>query len=174
VAVGHEGVSAQDVALRRIPVEVARALVHGTSERPADWHPEFPAAGTLDAARMLLGTYEALGQDPGTTPWWFFGVVVDGRVVGDAGFHGPPAADGPAEVEIGYQVAPAFRGRGVATRACALLLEHAWRHGAEVVRADVEPDNPHGSASRAVLRANGFTLTDRGDFAVEAPVTGSA
>lgn len=159
-----------EVRLVRIPVAVARGLVRGTLERPADWHPEFPAAGTLDAARMLLGTYAALEVDPGPTPWWFFGVVVDGVVVGDAGFHGPPPTDGPAEVEIGYQVVPAHRGRGIATRACALLLEHAWRNGAEVVRAEVEPDNPYGAASRAVLAANGFRATPQGDLAVEAPV----
>jgi RimJ/RimL family protein N-acetyltransferase len=162
------------VRLRRIPVPTARALVLGTLRRPDDWHPAFPAEGTLSAARMLLGTYAALERDPGPSPWWFFAVVVDGVVVGDAGFHGPPPDDGPAEVEIGYQVVPALRGRGVATRACALLLEHAWRNGADVVRAEVEPDNPDGAASRAVLRANGFRPTPQGDFAVEAPVGGPA
>jgi ribosomal-protein-alanine N-acetyltransferase len=158
-----------DVRLERIPVATARGLVRGTLERPAAWHPEFPAAGTLNAARMLLETYAALEVDPESSPWWFFAVVVDGVAVGDAGFHGPPPTDGPVEVEIGYQVVPALRRRGLATRACALLLEHAWRHGAEVVRAEVEPDNPYGDASRAVLRANGFRPTDRGDLVVEAP-----
>ena len=64
---------------------------------------------------------------------------------------------------------PALRGRGIATRVCALLLAHAWRNGAEVVRAEVEPDNPYAPASRAVLRSNGFRLTARGDLVVEAP-----
>ena len=159
-----------DVRLRRIRVATARALLRGTLERPGDWHPEFPADGTLVAARMLLETYAALGLDPGRSPWGFFGVVIDGMVVGDAGFHGPPPADGPAEVEVGYQVVPSARGRGVATRACALLLAYAWHHGAAVVRAEVDPDSPDARASRAVLRANGFAPTARGDFVVEAPV----
>jgi RimJ/RimL family protein N-acetyltransferase len=160
--------SAPEVRLEPVPVATARALVRGTLTRPATWHPEFPRDGTLNAARMLLGTYAALGLDPGRTPWWFFAVVVDEMVVGDAGFHGPPPSEGAAEVEIGYQVVPSFRGRGVATRACALLLDHAWRNGATVVRAEVEPDNPDGAASRAVLRANGFRETPQGDFVVEA------
>lgn len=160
------------VRLVPIPVAAARGLVHTTVERPADWHPEFPTGDTLSAARMLLGAYEALEIDPDQSPlpWWFFAVVVDGVVVGDAGFHGPPPVEGPVEVEIGYAVVPSRRGHGVATRACALLLEHAWRHGAAVVRADVDPDNPWSGASRAVLRANGFTPTPRGDFAVAAPL----
>ncbi len=160
---------ALDVRLERIPVATARALVRGDLVRPASWHPAFPADGTLDAARMLIGTYEALEVDPTDSPWWFFAVVVGATVVGDAGFHGPPPLDGPAEVELGYQVVPAWRGRGVATRACALLLEHAWRNAAELVRAEVEPGNPYGAASRAVLAANGFRPTGRGDFVVEAP-----
>ena len=160
-----------DVRLVRFPVETARALVEGTLARPAGWHPQFPTGDTFSAAHHLLGAHEALGLDPGRSPWWFFVVVVDETVVGDAGFHGPPPAVGLAEVEIGYQVVPALRGRGIATRACALLLEHAWRHGAEVVLAETEPEN---LASRAVLRANGFRPREQGDFAVEAPVVPSA
>ena len=84
--------------------------------------------------------------------------------------HGPPPPDGPREVEIGYQVVPALRGRGVATRACALLLAHAWSHGADLVRAEVEPGNPDGAASRAVLLANGFRADGQLGFVVERPV----
>jgi RimJ/RimL family protein N-acetyltransferase len=103
---------------------------------------------------------------PDAPVWWLYGIVVDGLVVGDAGFHGPPAPGRPVGVEIGYQVVAEYRGRGLATRACGLLLELAWAHGADLVRADAEPGN---LASRAVLRANGFRPTADGDFVVPAP-----
>ena len=160
------------VRLERFSRPLLDDLVRGSLVRPAHWHPQYRAADLVAIARMLLGAYAAMGVTPDeTSPWWVFGIMVEGRLVGDAGFHGPPAPDGPVEVEIGYSVVPALRGRGVASRACALLLAHAWRHGAEVVRADVEPANPHASASRQVLGVNGFRPTARGDFAVAAPVS---
>ena len=118
LAVGHQGVSRRDGAgrgpagadPRRHGAGPGRS---GPSTRPASWHPEFPADGTLDAARMLLGDVRGAGGRPRrASPWWFFAVVVDGVVVGDAGFHGPPPAEGPVEVEIGYQVVPSVRRRG--------------------------------------------------------------
>ena len=68
-------------------------------------------------------------------------------VVGDIGFHGPPEPGPRAVVEIGYAVVPAWQGRGVATRACALMLEQAWRDGADLVQAEAgEPGVPGGAA----------------------------
>ena len=161
---------AADVTLVRFPAAFLRDLVDGTAERPAEWHEQYATAGLRGIARMLLTAHEAMGVTADeASPWWVSAIVVDGQVVGDAGFHGPPAGEPPVEVEIGYQLVPALRGRGLATRACALLLEHAWAHGADVVRADVEPDNPDRAASRAVLRANGFAPTPQGDLAVAAP-----
>lgn len=160
------------VRLDRFPLALVEDLVSGRFDRPGEWHPQYRTADLLGIARMLLDAYAAMDVAPDDrSPWWVYGIVVGGRLVGDAGFHGPPPPDGPVEVEIGYSVVPALRGRGIATRACGLLLAHAWRNGAERVRADVDADNPYGSASRAVLRANGFRPTARGDVAVGAPGT---
>ena len=65
--------------------------------------------------------------------WWLSQIVVDSWVVGDIGFHGPPGDQAPARVEIGYCVVPSWRGRGVASRACALIVEQAWTLGAAVI-----------------------------------------
>lgn len=142
-------------------------LVGGHGTRPAQWHPEYPTADSLDAAGMLLAAYEASGLDlPAEPVWWLFGIVCEGVLVGDAGFHGPPGLGRPVAVEIGYQVVPAWRRRGVATAACGLLLAHAWGHGADVVVADADPGN---LASRAVLRSHGFRPAPGGGFILDAP-----
>ena len=72
-------------------------------------------------------------------------------VVGHAGFHGPPATIGRAE--IGYTVFPPFRGQGYAKEAAKALVDWAFDQGQREVFASVAPEN---APSLAVVRALGF------------------
>ena len=120
------------------------------------WHPEYPTADTADAVRMLQ-----LRGD-GAPPWGVWQVIHRSRVIGDIGFHGPPDDDGA--VEIGYQVVPALRRRGVASTAVGLIVAEAVRHGARSIRADVVGDNPGSSRS---LQRNGFHIvSEHGDTTI--------
>ena len=165
-------VTARDeVALVPWPLAAARRLLAGLPLEPsvtARWHPEHPLPETLSTLAMTLAAHEAVAPRPLTAAprWWVHQVLLDGVVVGDVGFLGPPAPDGPAEVEIGYAVVPARRGRGVATRACRALVELAWRDGAVTLLADAEPGGP---ASRAVLEHCGFTVRADGTHALSRP-----
>jgi ribosomal-protein-alanine N-acetyltransferase len=61
-------------------------------------------------------------------------------VVGYAGYHGPPDADGM--VEVGYTVDPQYRRQGYAKAILTALLERAAREPAvRTVRATISPDN---------------------------------
>jgi RimJ/RimL family protein N-acetyltransferase len=92
------------------------------------------------------------GMDP---MWGSFHVVLEsGRPVASAGFKGPPR-DG--RVEIGYNVAEASRGRGIATLAVGRLLETAFAQPhVEQVRAETAVANV---ASRRVVEKCGFRKT---------------
>jgi [ribosomal protein S5]-alanine N-acetyltransferase len=143
-----------DLRLVPLPVDVARRMLAGDLEPEAisHWHPEYPLPDSLDAIAMALAAHQAMtGASDGPPTWWIHHIVVDGVVVGDIGFHGPPGPD--RVVEIGYSVVPAWRRQGVATRACDLILQQAWRDGAEIVIAETDHDNV---ASQAVLMSNGF------------------
>ena len=74
---------------------------------------------------------------------WMTGALQDaatGAVVGKAGFHAAPDADGM--VELGYAVDPACRRKGYARAALELLLARARSEpGVRVLRATVSPDN---------------------------------
>lgn len=130
------------------------------------------ADGDLDAARTLspLGLTPYLAGPACVGVWrlrrdqiarnpddaaWVTRLVVERasrQVVGRAGFHGRPDADGM--VEVGYSIDPAQRRRGYARESLAILLAVATAHpGLRVVRATVSPDN---LPSRALLDQFGF------------------
>lgn len=134
------------IELRPVTHDLARAVVAGESlgdlPRAHDW----PHADTFDALRPLAEHPEHTG--PGT-----FLVLLDGKVVGDCGWFGPPDAEG--EVEIGYGLAPSVRGRGLGTEAVRALLAWVRQQGAVRVRAEVLPGN---EASLRLLRRLGFEV----------------
>jgi RimJ/RimL family protein N-acetyltransferase len=95
-------------------------------------------------------------EEPSIQPWLGRLIVLDDergrRVIGSAGFHGPPDDEG--RIEVGYRVEPEYRRRGVATEVVRALFDWANReHGVTRFRAATAPDN---LASQAVLARFGF------------------
>ena len=86
----------------------------------------------------------------------------DRRMIGHAGFHGPPgvnAVKAADAVELGYTVFEPYRGQGFATEAAQALMHWAEsRHGIQHFVASVEPGN---AASLALVRRLGFERTGR-------------
>jgi [ribosomal protein S5]-alanine N-acetyltransferase len=173
-----------DLSLVPLPIDVARRMLDGgrrpdpsplrpkpNTLRPElvegqpPWHAEYPLSDSLDAIAMAIGAHEVMtGRVHEPPVWWVHQIVVDGVVVGDIGFHGPP--DSGRTVEIGYSVVPAWRGCGVASAACELILQRAWQDGAETVIAETDHDN---LASQAVLLHNGFRRRSDGVFTIRHP-----
>ncbi len=112
---------------------------------PPGWAETVPAAFRL----------EQLRRDPGELPWLVRAMVERHparRIVGHIGFHAPPFGEG--EVEVGYQVLPDARRRGLAREALRAITDWAHReHGVRFCRASVAPDN---EASLALVRSVGF------------------
>jgi ribosomal-protein-serine acetyltransferase len=91
-------------------------------------------------------------------------ILAGGAVAGACGLH---RRIGPDGLELGYWVATAFTGRGVATAAVALLCAEAF---ADPVIGHVEiHHDPRNAASGAVAARAGFTPVAAG-AAGEAPV----
>lgn len=156
------------VWLRPVPAAEVYRLLGGVGSHPVGvrLHQDYPLADTLDAMAMLVGAHQAMGAGPEIARrprWWIYQVVVDGLVVGDIGFHGPPTETWPRTVEIGYGLVAPWWGQGVATRACALILATAWADGADEVLARADPAN---RASQRVLVKNGFRHRADGAFAI--------
>jgi RimJ/RimL family protein N-acetyltransferase len=108
-----------------------------------------------EKAHLSAGWLARLHRSTSTDAWThgFTLVYRDGDiVVGQAGFTGPPTADGT--VEIAYGVVSDQQGKGYATEAAQALVAFAFSSGrVRVVRAHTLPES---SASTRVLTKCGF------------------
>ena len=105
-------------------------------------------SGALQHAR------DSLEEDPASARWGtrLFLVHEPRTLVGWGGFKGPPAE---GVVELGYEIAPAHRGRGLATEATERLLDEAFAEpsvDAVIAHTLAEP-----GPSVRVLEKSGFT-----------------
>ncbi len=148
-------------ALRRVrfvelPTTAMAALLDGDLDTASN------AAGvalteyflTDEAMRLWRYRLGQLARDPAHARWIVRAVVAEpeGIVVGHAGFHGAPDANGT--VEVAYSVDPAHRRQGYARAMLAALLRRAAAESAvATVRATISPAN---TASLATMAGFGF------------------
>ena len=107
--------------------------------------------GFPDALPILRASYE---RKPEGHMWGslFFIELEVPTLVGFGGFKGPPSLDGV--VEIGYAIAPAFRGQGLATDAVAQMVQRGFADAA--VHAIDAHTLGHNNPSTRVLQKTGF------------------
>jgi RimJ/RimL family protein N-acetyltransferase len=120
-------------------------------------------ASGIDALARLLGlkvpggwpVYPDIFRRPGDPAWPLFLFVDPDRsaIVGSGGFLTGPDSHGL--VQIGYEVAPGYRGQGIATQAMLEILSR--KPGARLAAAVAPANQP----SIAVLRRLGFRETGR-------------
>lgn len=115
-------------------------------------HAVVPGWATFTTA--LQRTRDALAVDPGGAAWGarLFVAGDPPELVGWGGFKGPPDADGV--VELGYEIAEARRGRGLATAAARAMLAEAFAD--ERVTTVIARTLPDRNASHRVLEKAGF------------------
>ena len=86
-------------------------------------------------------------RDASWAPWSQRAIVLrhENVMIGSATFHGPPGVNDtstPGAAEVGYEVYPAYRGRGFATEAGRALIDWARReHGVSHLISGVAPEN---------------------------------
>ncbi len=113
------------------------------SPAPGGW-PEFPEAIGFTISRLVAHPNEA--------DWWMHYFLLNGLIIGSGGFVGRPRK---REVEIGYEVAPGFRGRGLGLGAASALTKQAFDSGevTSVIAHTLAVEGP----STKVLARLGFT-----------------
>jgi RimJ/RimL family protein N-acetyltransferase len=125
-------------------------------EIPEDW----PDAHDR---RFLELRLRQLRQSPELQPWLVYAVVLpERRMIGHAGFHGPPginALEAADAVEVGYTIFPTFRRRGYASEAARALIE--WASVSDGIRRFLASVAPENAPSLALVRKLGFTQIGR-------------
>ena len=108
-------------------------------------------AGFPEALPVLRASY---AEHPNGQTWGslFFVEPHVHVLAGFGGFKGPPSSD--AVVEIGYAIAPAFQGQGLATDAVAQMVQRAFADA--MVRAVDAHTLGHVNPSTRVLEKSGF------------------
>ena len=149
-------------ALRLIPCSIAAAQAAATDRAafaallgvrvPDDW----PAADLRDFLPVYGKIVDELAARAGWGIWLML-QPVEGVLVGDIGFKGPP--DRLHTAEIGYSVLPAFQRHGYASEAArALVVWGLAQPGIRRIVANCRLDN---AASIRVLEKAGMRQTGR-------------
>ena len=126
----------------------------------ADWAGE-------DAMDAIIRTRDRLADDPDLAPWWMHFIIhgADNTLIGLGGFKGRPEG---GQVEIGYEIAPGYRLRGLATEAARGMVDHAL--------ADPRVDHvlahtlPVDSASTTILQRLGLRFIEALDDPDDGPI----
>ena len=114
-----------------------------------------PAEGWVGFTDALQHVREALEGDPGFARWGtrLFVMEEPRTLVGWGGFKGPPKN---GAVELGYEIAPGLRNRGLATTAVAAMVDEAFAD--PDVRAILAHTLAGPGPSVRVLEKSGFEL----------------
>jgi RimJ/RimL family protein N-acetyltransferase len=126
------------------------------SARFQSWTVPYPD----ESAKTIVAELAAM-DGPVVDEWFGLVIEADGQMVGDVAIHLEEAGK---NVEIGYTLAPAARGRGYATEAAGRTIEWLFDDvGVHRVRAALHPEN---FDSMRVLERLGFVYegTDRQSY----------
>jgi RimJ/RimL family protein N-acetyltransferase len=102
----------------------------------------------------LQYSLDRLSENEDESTWWTYLPIhkQDNKLIGSGGYKGKPTPDGT--VEIGYEIAPDYRNRGLATEMTRGLLENAFKD--ERVKSIIAHTLGHENPSTRVLRKCGF------------------
>ena len=147
-----EHVIDNDLKLRMLREEDAQELfrvVDANRQHLREWLPWLDANTEVENTRQFIQSIlQQHARDEGFT----CAILHRGRIIGVVGYH--PIRRGNRSVEIGYWLSREATSKGIMTKCCHVLVEHAFAHlGLNRVAIPVAVGN---SRSRAIPERLGF------------------
>lgn len=154
--------------LQRASIGRLSALIDG----PAEYERVFGHKvedGYIEYPDTLVFSLQKAQESADEIDWWLPYLMIhrnDETLIGACGYNGPPDDNG--EVEIGYGIAPSYRGHGLTTEAAEAMTATAFgKPGVSAIRALTSPEP---NASTRVLSKCGFVHTGMIDDPYEGPL----
>jgi ribosomal-protein-alanine N-acetyltransferase len=140
--------------LIRCDTDILKSAIAGNDMLSKKLNVTVPDDWTEFGVRALKYSLDKLTEGGEESNWWTYFPVYrqDNKLIGSGGYKGKPAADGT--VEIGYEIAPAYRNRGLATEMAKGLIENAFRD--ERVKTVIAHTLARENPSTKVLQKCGF------------------
>jgi RimJ/RimL family protein N-acetyltransferase len=148
-----------------LSVATLEALANGRTDNTATDLAAIVEPGSIDDQDLafFLRRSKQAAEQPQIRPWIARAMILREpvrRMIGHAGFHGPPGVNGlgvATAVEIGYTVFPSYRGAGYATEAATGLIE--WASEFQKIAHFIASIAPGNRPSEAIMVRLGFTRT---------------
>lgn len=101
---------------------------------------------------------QMMAEDQNQDKWWSYLPILksENKLIGSGGFKGAPTPEGT--VEIGYEIAPAYRGHGYATEFAQALISHAFAQ--DNIKSVLAHTLAYENHSTSILAKCGFVKVD--------------
>ncbi|MGR3810314.1 GNAT family N-acetyltransferase [Jiulongibacter sp. NS-SX5] len=134
--------------------EVLNAAIKGDPFIRKEFGIEVAHNWSIFGVEALKFVLEKLKEKPESENWWtYFPVLKETQtLIGSGGFKGAP--DEAGRVEIGYEIAEAYQGKGLATEMASNLVNYAFGH--RNVKKVIAHTLGETNASTSVLTKCGF------------------
>ncbi len=138
--------------------EILTAAIQGDQELAEILGTDVAEGWTEFGTAPLQYSFERLSEDDEARGWWTWFPIhkQDNVLIGSGGYKGKPDENGI--VEIGYEIAPAYRNKGLAKELAKALIDNALKH--DSVATITAHTLAHENASVSILLKLGFVKVD--------------
>lgn len=136
-------------------LEILKAAIDGNEKLAIQIGASVPDNWTEFGIGALQYTLDKLTENVAELGWWTYFPIhkQDKALIGSGGYMGKPSTDGI--IEIGYEIAPAYRNRGFATEMAMGLIANGFKDAN--VKTIIAHTLGYDNASTRVLQKCGFS-----------------